>query len=48
MRTIAIAALLCGVLGMEGCAIGNEADAWPDKVVSSTQLRNSPTKATLA
>ena len=41
MRTLAIAALLCGVLGMEGCATSSEAEAWPVKVVSSNQLRLS-------
>lgn len=39
MRAITIVALLCGVLGMEGCATRSDAAAWPDKVVSSNQLR---------
>jgi TonB family protein len=39
MRTLAIAALLFGVLGMEGCASSSEADAWPPRIVSSNQLR---------
>jgi TonB family protein len=39
MRAIAIVALLCVVPAMEGCATRSDADAWPDKVVSSNQLR---------
>jgi len=39
MRAIAIATFLCGVLGMEGCATSSDADPWPDRVVSSSQLR---------
>lgn len=38
-RLYVVAALFCVVLGMGGCTTGNEADAWPDKVVSSNQLR---------
>jgi TonB family protein len=39
VRAITVVAVLCGVLGMEGCATRSDADAWPDKVISSNQLR---------
>ncbi|MDM0119950.1 energy transducer TonB [Variovorax arabinosiphilus] len=41
IKGFAIAALLCCMLGMEGCATGGggESDAWPAKVVSANQLR---------
>lgn len=37
----AVAALVCGMLGMAGCATGDggEPDGWPAKVVSANQLR---------
>ncbi|RZI68244.1 MAG: energy transducer TonB [Pseudomonas sp.] len=38
-KTCALAFVLCGVLGSQGCATGSEAYAWPAKVVSSDQLR---------
>lgn len=39
LRNLAIAAFLCSLLGIQGCATGSEADAWPATVVSSSQLR---------
>jgi TonB family protein len=38
-RTCALAFVLCGVLGSQGCATSIEAYVWPAKVVSSDQLR---------
>jgi TonB family protein len=38
-RKLAIAALLFGVIGIGGCAATSETGVWPDKIVSSDQLR---------
>lgn len=36
---LALAALLCGMLGLAGCATSGNADAWPTKLVSADQLQ---------